>query len=262
MSMATPANQSDDAWSFADFNNVQCQINFRAKNFHILVNYTSKSISVTPTSEIPWPTFGDAVMDEVATWLWAMSYTDGSFGGSQLGRPLRVNVNQLQNATGDYSSVTRLKGIADFVASCVDNIFIALKPVRYVAANQSAPVEANMSLPAAVFGDTTYIYGVLALNLVVCLVYFLELARTRAWEDTSPLDIMDLPSVIIACFKGGISAMGGSYEILSSSGNDEAVTGIHGGLEPAVEHLLLRLGEKTSIFPSLVPVHDIKKTWG
>jgi hypothetical protein len=258
MSMATPANQSDDAWSFADFNNVQCQINFSAKNFHVLVNYTSKLISVTPISGIPWPTFGDAVMDEVALWLWAMSYTDGSFGGSQLGRSLRVNVNQLQNATGDYSNVTKLKGVADFVASCVDDVFVALGSVRYVAANQSAPVEASVGLPAVVFGDTTYIYGVLALNLVVCLVYLLELARTRAWEDTSTLDFMDLPGVIIACLKGGISTTGGSYEILSSPGNDEAATGIHGGLEPAVDHIRLRLGEKTSVFPSLVPVHDIK----
>ena len=63
-------------------------------------------MSVTPTSEIPRPTFGDAVMNEVALWLWAMSYTDGSFGGSQLGRSLRVNVNQLQNATGGYSNIT------------------------------------------------------------------------------------------------------------------------------------------------------------
>ena len=74
---------------------MQCYVNYTAKSFTVVVDQTNMSISVTLGQLLPWPDYGDAVLEKVTSWLEGFSYTDNAVGGSTLGRSLRVNVNEL-----------------------------------------------------------------------------------------------------------------------------------------------------------------------
>jgi hypothetical protein len=123
--MATAANSIEDDWRFLALNTIQCQVRLTMRNFNVLVNYTSKQIDVTPADPVPWTNYGDTVMTKVNSWLFSMFLTDGFAGGSQLGRSLRLNVEALQSAT-NITDATLMQGVADYIASLVDNIIIAL----------------------------------------------------------------------------------------------------------------------------------------
>ncbi len=45
VALATGASPSADAWSFNDFKNIQCQIDFRARTYGVVVNYTNNTTS-------------------------------------------------------------------------------------------------------------------------------------------------------------------------------------------------------------------------
>jgi hypothetical protein len=240
VSLTTAATASQDAWSFNEFNNIQCQIDFRARNYSVLVNHTNSIISITPGAEIQWPSYADAVIDKVTNWLWVFSYVDSSFGGSYLGRTLRLNVNQLQNATGDFSSATTLRGVSNYLTSCVDDILVALSSARLVAANATRPVEAIIALPAVTLGETRYIGGILALNMFVCLVYAVEGLRTRFWRDMPRLDLMDLSSVVLATWKGGIGLVNSMEDVFS--------------VKAVAKDLQVTLGERKSSIPCIMPI--------
>lgn len=241
VALATGASPSADAWSFNDFKNIQCQIDFRARTYGVVVNYTNNLISVTPEAEIPWPAYANAVIDKATNWLWVFSYVDSSFGGSYLGRTLRLNVNQLQNSTGDFSDAMTLRGVSDYLISCVDNVLVALSSARLVASNATSPVQARVAVAAVTLGETKYICGILALNMVVCLVYVAEALRTRFWRDMPRLELMDLTSVVIAAWKGGIVYAGGTAK-------DDAF-----GAETISKRLPITLSERTASIPSIIP---------
>ncbi len=196
---------------------------------------------MTPEAEIPWPAYANAVIDKATNWLWVFSYVDSSFGGSYLGRTLRLNVNQLQNSTGDFSDAMTLRGVSDYLISCVDNVLVALSSARLVASNATSPVQARVAVAAVTLGETKYICGILALNMVVCLVYVAEALRTRFWRDMPRLELMDLTSVVIAAWKGGIVYAGGTAK-------DDAF-----GAETISKRLPITLSERTASIPSIIP---------
>jgi hypothetical protein len=244
VSLTTAATPSQDAWSFSKFKDIQCQIDFHARNYSVLVNYTNNVISVTPGPEVAWPDYADAVLDKVSNWLWVFSYVDSSFGGSYLGRTLRLNVNKLQNATSDVSPENTLRGVADYITSCTDDILIALSSARVVAANATSSVEAAIAVPAVALGETIYIASIVALNMLVCLVYAFEAVRTGFWRNMPRLDLMDLTSIIPAAWKGGMSLENDMYD---DSSAEETLT----------KECQVSLGNMDSGFPCILRVPTI-----
>ena len=201
--LSTPAEAFNDPWTFSAFNATQCRIDFSVRNFQVVVNATSRSIDVAPTKDIPhWPEYGHTVLDQVTHWIWAMSYLDGSIGGSQLGRSIRLNINSLQNATGGHDDDILMRGIADYVASVTDNIMVALASTELVAANRTTPVQADVTAQAVIYGDFDFICASLAITMVICAIYVAEALRTKGWKDVSKMDFGDIRHIVMAVLSG------------------------------------------------------------
>jgi hypothetical protein len=201
--MASPATRDTDDWRFADFNATQCEIRFTPHTFTVNANYTGKQIWVTQGPEIDWPDFADEVITKVGSWLHSMSYVDGGFGGSQLGRSVRLNVNRLQGS-GNGSEAILMQAIEDHVTSLVDNILVALVSALMVIGKQSAPLKMRVTAPAIKLGEMKFIIGVFAINLVILLLYCLEALRTRFWEKGPDVDLFDLTGLIKGISDGSV----------------------------------------------------------
>ena len=213
----------EDEWSFAPFNATYCHIDFSAQEFAVLVNNTNKTVQVTPTNVIDWPEYSPNVTHKVQTWMQSFSDFDTTFGGSVLGRYMRLNVNSLQNATTSDDQ-TFYQGIADFLASCTDDVLVALLSAQLVGANSTVPVVATVAVPAAVIGDERYIIIVLVLNFLVLVVFVTEAIRTGGWRELSSLDVTDLGGVFPGGLRGGTTlkrefgeAFGGDLVVRLSS---------------------------------------------
>lgn len=106
VSVRTLASDTDDCWDIRYFDKFQCRIDFEAQDFHVHVNETSKTISVSPKDNEPkpWPFYGDAVAGEVALWLLFASSQEGCFSGSMLGRAMGLNREQLRSLKRYHTS--------------------------------------------------------------------------------------------------------------------------------------------------------------
>lgn len=209
--MITGATEKDDPWAFYQFNNIQCTISYNTDMFDVIINDTSQVITSSPRNDknIAWPLYADPVLHMVSTWIWSLSYTDGCMGGCQVGRSLRHNADLLEKNTTDYSNDTVLRATEQHLGSLVDNISINLILARMVGnvTQSTKPTSAVVSVPAMVVGDKTLIILVFVLNLLICIIYIVELIRTRAWAGLPPFDLSSFSDIVVSATKGGMLAI-------------------------------------------------------
>lgn len=206
LSVRALANRSDDNWGFRYFDKLQCRISFEAKPFHVLVNETSKIISVTPRgdSESSWPCYGDTVASEISWWLWAISAFEGCLNGSMLGRALRLNQEQLRLlTTGDSLHTSTIKATEDFLADVVDNTLNLLASTRYVSAGHLTSVRAQITIPAVVLGSKAYAIAVFALSIVALLIHLGVAVWTALCRDMVDLNPTNMTRMLSSALVGG-----------------------------------------------------------
>ncbi|KAF2667646.1 hypothetical protein BT63DRAFT_297141 [Microthyrium microscopicum] len=247
VTIISPATEAADEWGFRVYNNTQCHITFTPRNFNVFANVTGKVISVTPGDEVSWPSYGDTVMNKLREWLWDISYGDSCAGGCQLGRSLNLHVARLQNVTDDLTNSTLLRGVADYITAIVDDTLVSLAAARYISANHTTAVKADVAVASVVFGDMKFIYGIMAFQLLICAIYIFEAIRTRFWRDLPSLDFEDLGSLLIGALRGGMLVSEGSNEINDTVEETNPFS---------KNNVRLRLQDGTSQYPALVPEGD------
>ena len=188
---------------YGSLSNVQCQITFEPMEFAISVNVTGLNITVDPLEPAPVPAYasnmtfravyslGD-IGSTLATTIWT----------SVIGNVFMSNIANVEAASGKGNSST-LRGVADAVTSIIDDVFGAYSAAQLMIQNDTTTKSVEVKSDAIVFGSPAYIYPVLVVNLVICLVYVIEVIRTRGWNHSSSFDFMSIKSVIISTSTGG-----------------------------------------------------------
>ncbi|KAK7699354.1 hypothetical protein SLS57_012428 [Botryosphaeria dothidea] len=70
--------------------------------------------------------------------------------------------------------------------------------------NETQQTAATVSVQTIVYGSAWYIYSIVAINVLVCVIYAAEAVRTRGGYRVSPVDFLDVADVVIATSRGGI----------------------------------------------------------
>ncbi|KAL1632893.1 hypothetical protein SLS58_011286 [Diplodia intermedia] len=216
--ISTLANKTHDNYGFFGFNATQCEIDWKFREFLLDVDAVKKTISVTTSNETDWPDYGDAFLANLTSKLAAFTYNDGSFGGSMLGRAMRMNTDNLNwtmHQTGSETEMATedilLRSLEDFITYAFDSSIIAMASSLAVLTNATIPVNATVSVQAIVYGSAGYVYSIFAINAVICLVYAAEALRTRGWGLISPVDFLDMATLVVAASRGG-SGIAESFE--------------------------------------------------
>jgi hypothetical protein len=194
-------------YGFAQLHKTQCRIDFSAKNFELEVNNVARTIAVTPGETVDWPNYADTVLTQLAAEHTYISYNDGAFGGSTLGKAIRSNVDLLRayrnetNATTD----TMLAGVESFVADLVDNSLLSFSQSRYFGdGKEQKNITANLARNVAVYGEAKFIYAAVVLNALIVVIYVVEAVRSRFWARLTDLDLLDMASVAVGASLGGM----------------------------------------------------------
>jgi hypothetical protein len=188
---------------YGELSNVQCQVTFDPMEFAISVNVTGLTITVNPLEAAPLPPHAsDLAAHAIYTLNNLGSTLATTIWTSVLGDVFITNIANVVAASGTGNS-SNLRGVADAVSSIIDNAFGAYSAAQLMIQNDTTPTIVEAESVAVVFGSPVYVYSVLVVNLVICLIYFIEVVRTRGWKRLSNFNFMDIKSVIISASIGG-----------------------------------------------------------
>jgi len=246
-------NKSDNAWHFDEVNDIRCDMRFTLQKVNVTVNNTNRLVSSVATpipfgeTGLSWPHYGDVIISDLVRRLNYLTQSDTCVNGCSIGRNLLRNLYQLYNQTSDTSNNIKFAGVGDFFGSIIDNMLVSLAVTRWVsgAPEPTEDVSAVIAVPSLVIGDKQFIVIIVVLNLVLSTMYIIELLRTRAWNATPPLDIMNDSEVIIAAFEGG--------RLFERRRNDSATQCLEGQHISGKTTLKLQYDGSSSSRPILVP---------
>ncbi|KAA6416372.1 MAG: hypothetical protein FRX48_01092 [Lasallia pustulata] len=188
---------------YGSLSNVQCQVTFEPTEFAISVNVTGLSITVHPLEPAPVPAYASNLTSQAVNSVGDLGSTLATtIWTSVIGDVFMNNIANVEAASGPGNS-SNLRGVADAVTSLIDNVFGAYSAAQLMVQNDNTTTSAEAKSDAIVFGSPAYVYPVLVVNLVTCLVYVIEVIRTRGWNHSSSFDFMNITSVIISTSTGG-----------------------------------------------------------
>ena len=203
----TGENRTDcSVYGFMQLHKTQCKLDFSAKMFELDVNNIARTITVTPKEDIAWPSYANALLTQFAFEHSYISFNDGAFGGSTLGKAIRSNIGILRASRNEtnVTTDTMLQGVSDFIADLVDNTLLTFWQSRYFGENETSIVDAQLARNVVVYGDAKFIWAVMALNFLIVVLCCGEAVRTRSWKDLPPLDLLDVASVAVGASAGGL----------------------------------------------------------
>ncbi|MCJ1403821.1 hypothetical protein MMC11_007044 [Xylographa trunciseda] len=188
---------------YAPLNNIQCEMTFTPKNFSVAVNRDNQTVSVSALEEVAWPPYGDIVVNgsvsAISTMAQALATT---MYVSILGQTLIYNIANVEALQG-VSNSSKLLGVADAITSLLDNILVTYASAQLMVAQEEVPIDVESQVTAIVLGTPAYVFPIFTLNLLICLVYLVEVSRTRGWRRLSSFNFMNIKSVIIGTSTGG-----------------------------------------------------------
>ncbi|KAI4130877.1 MAG: hypothetical protein LQ347_003209 [Umbilicaria vellea] len=188
---------------YGPLSNVQCQITFEPMKFAVSVSVTGLRITVDPLEPAPVPAYASNM-------TYRAVYSLGNLGStlattiwtSVLGNVFMTNIANVNAASGTGNS-SNLRGVADAVTSIIDGVLGAYSAAQLTIQNDTTTEFVEVKSDAIVFGSPAYIYPVLVVNLVICLIYVIEVIRTQRWSHSSSFDFMNIQAVIISTSTGG-----------------------------------------------------------
>ncbi|MCJ1226316.1 hypothetical protein MMC12_002966 [Toensbergia leucococca] len=202
LAITTGANGTE---YYARLNDIQCDISFTPRNFSVAVDRENQTVSVSAMDAAPvaWPSYGDMVVDGAVLGISTMAQALCSTTYvSILGQTLMYNVANVEAAQG-ISNSSNLLGVADAVTSVMDNFLVSYASAQLMVAKDQVKAGVESQVTALVIGTPAYVFPIFALNLVICLVYLIEVFRTRGWRHLPRFNFMDIKSVIIGTSIGG-----------------------------------------------------------
>ena len=87
---------------------------------------------------------------------------------------------QLVAAHGFSDQSSNLQGVTDSISSLFDTTLDTYSAAQLMCLNDTTFTEVEAQSIAVVSSSSPYIYSILAISLVICLIYLLEVLRTSA----------------------------------------------------------------------------------
>ena len=214
--------------SYADYNRMQCSVNFTQAEFRVEVNVTSSTINVTVldssqlSQDRPFDGNHHLKSNTMAS-LSLLAQTTSSVAFEALGQSLidnwRTSNQSISNTNVTFDPDQEFEGNATSIFSAADASFNAMIDdilLGYGAAQlywgvgrnpQASGISRNASVTSTYdsirLGQDGYIFATLVINILLIIIGLEEAIRTRNWKQMPLLDYLDLKSMIVATSAGG-----------------------------------------------------------
>ena len=191
---------------YKNLNATQCQVSIVPASFNVGVDMTQNIINVSFRSadhvEDIEPT-GNLINTAISAGA-QMSEVGLSLHTSFIGQMLNDNVfNVLQQNTGESVDTKTLRAIAETLQVIIDDTLLSTASAQLMIARDYTATPVSMYVTRLVVGSAPYIYGVLALNVIMVLIFTVEAIRTKAWQGLPKFNYTDVKSLVIGSSMGG-----------------------------------------------------------
>ncbi|MCJ1293874.1 hypothetical protein MMC34_005431 [Xylographa carneopallida] len=191
---------------YRNLNATQCQVSMVPASFNIGVDMTQNLVNVslrsTDTVEDIEPT-GNLTNTAISAGA-QMSEVGLSLHTSFIGQMLNDNVfNVQQQNTSETTEAKTLRAIAETLQVIIDDTLLSTASAQLMIAKDYAATPVSMYVTRLVVGSAPYIYGVLALNIIIVLIFTVEAVRTKAWQGLPKFNYTDIKSLVIGSSMGG-----------------------------------------------------------
>jgi hypothetical protein len=195
--------------SYQNLNSTQCTLEYTPTRFNITVGLQGRNITVTPVAELPATPYkafsAEANLTSVVTrQLEIISNAQTNLYVSLVGNSLNASISDYiasQNSTSDQPISLRdatLPGLSNALEAMIDDMLVAYGSAQLMIAEQYTPVPAMFKSTAMRIGQDSYVYAILAVNLMILILFIFEGVRTRCWRQVAVLDYSDPAALIIA----------------------------------------------------------------
>lgn len=109
-------------------------------------------------------------------------------------------------STSLNSSELNLLGISASLSSIVDNILLSMSSAQFIIAHNASGIQStpmNATFTVTRFGDTTYIWVVASINMIILVVFVIEAIRNNGWKGHTKFNYQDLKSIVVGTSAGG-----------------------------------------------------------
>ena len=215
--------------SYAEYNLMQCSVDFTQAEFRVEVNITSSTINVTVldsgqiSQDRPFDENHHLKSNTMAS-LGLLAQTTSSVAFEALGQSLvnnlRTSNQSISNVNVTFEPDQEFEGNATSIFHAAEASFDAMLDdilLGYGAAQlfwgvgrdkaNAASISSNVSVTSIYdsirLGQDGYIFATLAINILLIIIGLEEAIRTRNWKQMPLLDYLDLKSMIVATSAGG-----------------------------------------------------------
>ena len=191
---------------YKQFNATQCQMSIVPASFNVNVDMLQNIITVDPQSSdnvVDIEPTGNLISAAIAASA-QMSEVGLSLHTSFTGRMLTDNVfNVLQQNTSETTETKTMRGIAETLQVIFDDTLLSTASAQLMIAKDTTTTPVSMYVSRLVVGSAPYVYGVLALNIMIVLIFIIEAIRTKAWHGLPKFNYTDVKSLVIGSSMGG-----------------------------------------------------------
>ena len=194
--------------NYAFLNTTQCSIDYIPMLFNVTVSVKARDISVIAASSSK-DIDPEGNLAHVATRQLALISNDQTnlyqslLGNSFAGSIGNYNISQANSSISLTEATSTLTGLTNSVSAMLDDILIGYASAQLMVGNQSIVTDAIVTTMALKIGQRIYIDAMFTFNLVLIVIVFEELIRTKAWKGLQKWDYMDIGTLIVSSFEGG-----------------------------------------------------------
>ncbi|UKZ74558.1 hypothetical protein TrVFT333_002228 [Trichoderma virens FT-333] len=192
---------------------IQCETDFVPTRFNVTVDLQGQKITVMATNDTTAKDIDPSrrLKGTVLRQFELIANDETNLYISTVGTAFNASIADFRTYAASSSNFTEwteadiiLAAVENSITAVTDDMLGAYAAAQLMVGNFTQSTGAVLRVTAIAFGGTKYSIAVFAVNIVVILLFFIEILRTRGWKDLPDFDVADVRHLVIAASEGGL----------------------------------------------------------
>ncbi|KAH0531303.1 hypothetical protein TsFJ059_000156 [Trichoderma semiorbis] len=192
---------------------IQCEIDFVPTRFNVTVDLQGQNITVTATNDTTVKDINPSrrLKGTVLRQFELIANDETNLYISTVGTAFNASITDFRtyaDSPGHSNNWTDTKiilaAVENSITAMTDDMLGAYAAAQLMVGNLTQSTSATLRVTAMAVGEMKYSIAVFVVNIVVILLFLIEIIRTRGWKDLPDFDVADVRHLIIAASEGGM----------------------------------------------------------
>ncbi|KKP06977.1 hypothetical protein THAR02_00856 [Trichoderma harzianum] len=192
---------------------IQCEIDFVPTRFNVTVDLQGQNITVKATNDTTVKDINPSrrLKGTVLRQFELIANDETNLYISTVGTAFNASIADFRtyaDSLGHSNNWTEteiiIAAVENSVTAMTDDMLGAYAAAQLMVGNLTQSTNATLRVTAMAVGEMKYSIVVFVVNIVVILLFLIEIIRTRGWKDLPDFDVADVRHLAIAASEGGM----------------------------------------------------------